>query len=135
MEHPDHRAFSFSADPARLIEAPWVELVLTGADGEPWVLRMSPGSERFIGYYPRLGGISSGGPLLSFSRSDVPGVELPLPDEAFDDDEDIWPAAAAPSRSAAESGEPQACGEARRASPSGERMRRIGAALRRRLRR
>ena len=129
MEHPDHRAFSAAADPARPAEGPKVELVLTGADGEPWVLRMSPGAERFIGYYPRLGGISSGGPLLSFSMSDAPGVELPLPAAALDDDEELWPAAPPPSTTGGLSPEPPPCGRA--PLPSGERIRRVAAVLRR----
>ena len=42
------------------------ELVLHLADGTPWRLLMSPGTERFIGAYPRIGGMEGGGPLLSF---------------------------------------------------------------------
>ena len=43
-----------------------VELVLRLADGGPWRLRFSAGTERFIGPYPRLGGIMSDGPLLEY---------------------------------------------------------------------
>lgn len=43
-----------------------VELVLRLADGSPWRVRFSAGVERFIGPYPRLGGIMSDGPLLEF---------------------------------------------------------------------
>lgn len=35
---------------------PPIELVLRNEDGSPWVLRVSPGVERFIGYYSRLDG-------------------------------------------------------------------------------
>lgn len=52
------------ADPGRL------ELVLRLADGSPWRLTVSPGMERFIGYYPRVEGIDPGGPLLSFRVAD-----------------------------------------------------------------
>jgi hypothetical protein len=43
-----------------------LELVLRLADGSPWRLTVSPGMERFIGYYPRLEGIDAGGPVLRF---------------------------------------------------------------------
>lgn len=49
------------ADPVR------VELVLNTPDGRPWRLTVSPGMERFIGYYPRVEGIDPGGPLLRFA--------------------------------------------------------------------
>jgi hypothetical protein len=42
------------------------ELVLRLPDGGAWVLSVSPGIERFIGFYPRLDGIDAGGPLLEF---------------------------------------------------------------------
>jgi hypothetical protein len=45
-----------------------VELVLRLPDGAPWTLSVSPGIERFIGYYPRLDGIDPGGPLLEYTR-------------------------------------------------------------------
>lgn len=51
---------SAAADPNR------VELVLRLEDGSPWRLTVSAGMERFIGYYPRLDGFDTGGPLLSF---------------------------------------------------------------------
>jgi hypothetical protein len=60
-----HSAFlPADADPGRL------ELVLRLADGSPWRLTLSPGIERFIGYYPRIDGIDPGGPLLRFRVAD-----------------------------------------------------------------
>jgi hypothetical protein len=60
-----HPAFlSAVADPGRL------ELVLRHVDGTPWRLTVSPGIERFIGFYPRVDGIDSGGPLLRFEVAD-----------------------------------------------------------------
>jgi hypothetical protein len=50
-----------TADTARL------ELRLLGVDGEPWVVTFSPGTEQFIGSYPRLTGIEADGPLLVFN--------------------------------------------------------------------
>ena len=47
---------------------PRVELVLHLADGTPWTLTITPGIERFIGYYPRLDGIHCGAPLLEYHR-------------------------------------------------------------------
>jgi hypothetical protein len=47
-------------------EAPRVELSLFDAEGLPWTLSVSPGIERFIGFYPRLDGIDGGGPLLEY---------------------------------------------------------------------
>jgi hypothetical protein len=56
-----HPAFLAAvADSSRL------ELVLRLADGTPWRLTLSPGMERFIGFYPRVDGIDAGGPLLRF---------------------------------------------------------------------
>lgn len=52
------------ADPVR------VELVLRLEDGSPWRLTLSPGMERFIGYYPRVEGIDAGGPLLRYGVAD-----------------------------------------------------------------
>jgi hypothetical protein len=49
-----------------------VELELRLDDGSPWILTVSAGMERFIGYYPKVDGIESDGPLLSF-RAAVPG--------------------------------------------------------------
>ncbi|HEX8467712.1 MAG TPA: hypothetical protein VF620_07900 [Allosphingosinicella sp.] len=45
---------------------PRVELQLCLDDGRPWTLTLSAGMERFIGYYPKVEGLRSGGPLLSF---------------------------------------------------------------------
>jgi hypothetical protein len=60
-----HPAFhSALADPSRL------ELELRLADGSPWLLTVSAGMEQFIGYYPRVDGIDSGGPLLRFQAAD-----------------------------------------------------------------
>lgn len=59
-------------DPALLpaAAAPRLELVLRLADGGPWRLTLSPGMERFIGYYPRIDGFDCGGPLLRFRIAD-----------------------------------------------------------------
>jgi hypothetical protein len=58
-------AFSLpAADPGRLI------LELRLADGSPWLLTLTPGMERFIGFYPRVEGIDAGGPLLRFRVAD-----------------------------------------------------------------
>ena len=46
--------------------APRVELVLHRPDGSPWSLTVSPGIERFIGYYPRLEGFACAGPILEY---------------------------------------------------------------------
>lgn len=59
-----HPVLSAIADTGR------VELVLRLADGSPWCLTMSRGTERFIGYYPRVDGIDAGGPLLRFKVAD-----------------------------------------------------------------
>jgi hypothetical protein len=50
------------------IAAPRTELVLRQADGSPWRLFLSPGCERFIGYYPRLPEIEADGPVLRYRR-------------------------------------------------------------------
>ena len=50
--------------------SPRLELELRLADGSPWRLTVSPGIERFIGYYPRVDGIDAGGPLLRFTVAD-----------------------------------------------------------------
>lgn len=42
-----------------------VELVLTSCTGAPWHLSLSPGSEQFIGRYPRIDGLAEGA-LLQF---------------------------------------------------------------------
>lgn len=47
-------------------KTPYVELVLRLEDSSPWHLTVSAGVERFIGYYPRLDGFDTGGPLVSF---------------------------------------------------------------------
>ncbi len=46
-----------------------VDLVLRLPDGEPWVVSFSPGTERFIGHYPRLDDIAPEGTLLSYQRA------------------------------------------------------------------
>ena len=51
---------SFAAEAAR------VELRLRRADGALWVLSVSAGVERFIGYYPRIDGIVAEGVLLEY---------------------------------------------------------------------
>ena len=43
-----------------------VELVLADAEGAPWRLSMTKGSERFIGFYPRLPGFAGDAPLLTY---------------------------------------------------------------------
>lgn len=45
---------------------PCIELELRLEDGSPWRLTVSPGMERFIGYYPLVGGLDAGGALLRF---------------------------------------------------------------------
>jgi hypothetical protein len=52
--------------PNASVDTPRSELWLRQPDGSPWVLRVTPGVERFIGYYPRLAGIDAGGPLLRY---------------------------------------------------------------------
>ena len=47
-----------------------VELELCLDDGSPWTLTLSAGMERFIGYYPKVDGIRSDGPLLSFRAAE-----------------------------------------------------------------
>lgn len=59
-----HPAFiSVASDPSRL------ELVLRLEDGSPWRLTVSAGVERFVGYYPRLDGFDTGGPLVTFGAT------------------------------------------------------------------
>jgi hypothetical protein len=49
---------------------PPLELALTNAEGESWVLRISPGMERFIGSYARIAGLGPcAGGLLDFTRA------------------------------------------------------------------
>jgi hypothetical protein len=60
---------SFAAVPSGVAPGQSVELVLNSAEGEPWTLRMSPGIEQFVGWYPRLGGIDPGGPLMVFREA------------------------------------------------------------------
>jgi hypothetical protein len=126
MEHPDPRAFLFTPGAALAPAADCVELVLNRADGGDWVLRMSAGAERFVGRYPRLGGIDGGGPLLMFRKAGG-GAEIALADEALEEDAEI-PLPRPPKASSGEA-------EAVPPSSAGDRMRRLTAALRRRLRR
>ena len=51
-------------------DTPRLALVLRLGDGTPWRLTLSPGTERFIGYYPLVEGIDPGGPLLRFTVAD-----------------------------------------------------------------
>jgi hypothetical protein len=51
-------------------DAPRVELVLVDGDEREWTLTVSAGMERFIGFYPRLDGIVSEGPLLRYRVAD-----------------------------------------------------------------
>ena len=64
-----------SSDPSFMLGAPArrIELALTRPDGEPWALTVSPGIERFIGYYPRLEGFACAGPVLTYRSLAVPG--------------------------------------------------------------
>lgn len=57
-----HPLLASATGPAR------VELVLRDGDGNPWPLVFSAGTERFIGRYPRIGGIGCDGPLLCYRR-------------------------------------------------------------------
>jgi len=50
--------------------APRVELALRDREGEPWLLTLSAGTERFIGAYPRLPGFEADGGLLAFRQVD-----------------------------------------------------------------
>jgi hypothetical protein len=43
-----------------------VQLLLRTPDGAGWDLTLSCGMERFIGHYPRVAGLRSGGPLLQY---------------------------------------------------------------------
>ncbi|MFL6843711.1 MAG: hypothetical protein ACJ8ER_02385 [Allosphingosinicella sp.] len=47
-----------------------VQLRLKTPDGAGWSLTVSRGMERFIGHYPRVPGLGSGGPLLRYSHLD-----------------------------------------------------------------
>lgn len=51
--------------------SPRVELLLCLDDGSPWTLTLSAGMERFIGYYPKVDGLRSDGPLLSFCPAEA----------------------------------------------------------------
>jgi hypothetical protein len=63
-----HRSgFMFQA-PERAV----IELHLVCADGSPWSLKMSAGTEKFIGRYPRLTRLLVDGPLLEY-RAAYPG--------------------------------------------------------------
>jgi hypothetical protein len=50
---------------------PRVELLLCLEDGRPWPLTVSAGMERFIGYYPKVDGLRSDGPLFTFQPADA----------------------------------------------------------------
>jgi hypothetical protein len=54
-----------------LTARPRVELLLCLDDGRPWALTVSAGMERFIGYYPKVDGLRSDGPLLTFQPADA----------------------------------------------------------------
>ncbi|HEX8263755.1 MAG TPA: hypothetical protein VF547_12870 [Allosphingosinicella sp.] len=43
-----------------------VQLLLRTPDGGGWGLTLSHGMEQFIGHYPRVAGLGSGGPLLRY---------------------------------------------------------------------
>ncbi|HEY5724270.1 MAG TPA: hypothetical protein VIT45_18315 [Allosphingosinicella sp.] len=63
----DESAFLLGAPATRL------ELALTRPDGEPWSLTVSPGIERYIGFYPRIEGFACAGPVLVYRSLAVPG--------------------------------------------------------------
>ncbi|MEA3062228.1 MAG: hypothetical protein QOJ94_2009 [Sphingomonadales bacterium] len=46
-----------------------IQLMLKTPAGARWALTVSQGMERFIGHYPRVAGLGSGGPLLRYERS------------------------------------------------------------------
>lgn len=48
-----------------------VQLLLRAQDGTCWGLTLSCGMERFIGHYPRVAGLGSGGPLLRYRRHEA----------------------------------------------------------------
>jgi hypothetical protein len=43
-----------------------IRLVLRTSDGGQWAVSLSVGMERFIGHYPRMPGLGSGGALLEY---------------------------------------------------------------------
>lgn len=45
-----------------------LQLTLRSPEGGRWDLTLSQGMERFIGSYPRIPGLGSGGPLLRYER-------------------------------------------------------------------
>jgi hypothetical protein len=45
-----------------------VQLMLKTPAGAGWTLTLSQGMERFIGHYPHVAGLGSGGPLLRYER-------------------------------------------------------------------
>ena len=45
-----------------------VQLLLRTPEGAGWGLTLSRGMERFIGHYPRVAGLGSGGPLLRYKN-------------------------------------------------------------------
>ncbi|HEX8572834.1 MAG TPA: hypothetical protein VF759_08790 [Allosphingosinicella sp.] len=47
-------------------QASKIRLQLRTPDGRGWGLTLSNGMERFIGHYPRVAGLGSGGPLLRY---------------------------------------------------------------------
>ena len=65
---PDCPRALFSAATAQRLE-----LVLYRSDGSPWVLSVSPGIERFIGYYPRVDNLVTRTPLLEYRTVRVAG--------------------------------------------------------------
>lgn len=51
--------------------SPPLELTLRTEEGDPWVLRLSPGMERFIGCYARIAGfVAFEDQLLRFASAD-----------------------------------------------------------------
>lgn len=47
-------------------QATQIRLMLRTPDGSGWGLILSKGMEHFIGHYPRVAGLGSGGPLLRY---------------------------------------------------------------------
>ncbi|HYE28356.1 MAG TPA: hypothetical protein VEA61_09005 [Allosphingosinicella sp.] len=45
--------------------------MLRTPEGGQWRLTLSRGMERFIGHYPRVAGLGSGGPLLRYKSLDA----------------------------------------------------------------
>ena len=51
-------------------QATQIQLLLRTPEGDCWGLTLSKGMEHFIGHYPRVAGLGSGGPLLRYEPVD-----------------------------------------------------------------